>query len=138
MLTFQPRTEEELISIKAEAEKARLLEKGVYPFKVTSAAFHTSQAGNKSIKLILEVYGKDGKVHIVWDYLSSLDSFLFKTRHFCRSVGIIKKYEEGTLSELDCNNKCGNVLIGIEKNKTGQYKDKNVVLDYIRGDSFYG
>lgn len=122
-LEFQPKTEEEL-------KKSVLLDKGEYDFDVIGAEEQTSKAsGNPMIKLTLKVYGNNGETAFVYDYL--LAALEYKVKHFCDTAGLTTEYQLGILTADMCLNKCGKVKLDIQKDKTGQYEDKNVVKDYI-------
>lgn len=121
MLTFQPKTEEEL-------KKTVLLPKGEYDFEVIGAEEAVSKQGNDMIKLTLKVYDTDGTTTTVFDYL--LASLEYKVKHFCDTTGLIAEYQSGALTVDMCLNKCGKCKLDIEKDKTGKYDDKNVVKDY--------
>jgi hypothetical protein len=54
-----------------------------------------------------------------------------KLRHAAEACGLLKGYEAGSLSDADFRNKRGKLKLGIEKDKTKTYPDKNVVIDYV-------
>lgn len=124
-MKFNPMSEEELA-------KSSLLEPGVYPFEVLAASEELSKAGNEMIKLKLNVFGNSGEQVHVFDYL--LEKLAFKLRHFAEATGLLDKYESGTLSELDCENKTGFVKIAMEPGNGG-YGPKNTVKDYVVKDT---
>lgn len=122
-LEFQPKTEEEL-------NQSILLEKGEYDFDVVGAVEGTSKnSGKPMITLTLRVYAPDGNTTTVFDYL--LASVEYKVKHFCDTAGLVNEYQLGILTADMCLNKCGKCKLGIDKDETGKYKDKNVVKDYI-------
>lgn len=123
-MRFQPKTEKEV---------ARLFEKGTYRFEVTSAKEAISQSTKQPMmKLILKVFAEDGRVTTVFDNLMTGDpNWEFKLRHFCIGTGLLSKYEKGELTEKDCVDVKGEVMLKIKVDKTGQYPDKNEVEDYV-------
>lgn len=122
-LEFQPKSEEEL-------KKTILLPDGEYDFDVTGAEEAVSKtSGKEMIKLTLKVYALDGNTTPVYDYL--LSSLEYKIKHFCDTAGLQTEYQMGILTADMCLNRCGKVKLGIQKDKTGQYEDKNVVKDYV-------
>lgn len=123
-LNFKAKTEEQI-----KKESNFLLEPGDYDFEVLVATEEVSDNGNPMLKLKLGVWRQDGKQQWVFDYL--LESFPSKLRHFCDSVGLLSKYESGSLAAHDCNGRSGKCKIEIKKDKKGQYPDKNQVKDYI-------
>lgn len=120
-MRFNPMSEEELA-------RSSLLEAGTYPFEILSASEELSKAGNEMIRLKLNVFGPSGEQVHIYDYL--LEKLAFKLRHFCEATGLLTKYEDGTLSELDCEGKSGFVKIAIEPGNGG-YGPKNTVKDYV-------
>lgn len=126
MFNFNPQTEDMLA-------KASLLEKGEYSFEVQSAIQKVSRSGNSMIELILGVWDIDGRVHQVYDYL--MESMAYKIRHFCYSVGLGEKYELGGFRDSECLGKSGKCKIIIQEDKTGQYRPKNSVQDYLQLDA---
>ena len=124
-MKITPKTEKELAS-------ENLLEPGIYDVEVMEAKESVSKKGNEMIKLKLRVFSDRGERHI-YDYL--LDSVSFKVRHFCEAVGLLEIYEAGTLLAIDCFGRAGKAHIAIQKDKTGEYPDRNGVKDYIVDDS---
>lgn len=121
MLQFQPKNENELFD---------LLPEGVYQFKVVEACPHTSQTtGNQSIKLVLDVGGKELKCYLSVNYL-------FLLKHFCDTVGLEEAYQQGILSADLCKNKHGLCKVVVEDPAPGtNYFPKNVVKDFLKSDS---
>lgn len=120
-LNFTPKTEEEL--------KGPLFQKGEYDFDIIGAEDTASKAGNQMIKLLLKVYHSDGSVTQVFDYL--LETLEYKIKHFCDTTGLAIEYQSGVLDADMCLNRSGKCKLDIQKDKSGQYEDKNVVKDYI-------
>lgn len=126
-LQFTPKKEEELID---------LLEIGECDYQVYAAERKESKSsGLPMIELRMKIWDKNGQEGIVFDYLMLNDNkfSLRKIRHFCYSNGLEDFYENGKLNAFDCLNKSGKCKIGIQKDKMGQYPDKNVIADYLLG-----
>jgi hypothetical protein len=124
-MRFTPRTEKEVSNV---------FEKGKYKFSVISAKETVSKSQNEMLNLTLVIYHNSipGKSSVVNCYLlTDNPSFEYMIRHFCYSVGLENQYESGVLIASDCIGKEGIVSIGIDVDKTGQYSDKNKVLDFI-------
>lgn len=122
-----------------QAEAARkfpMLEPGEYDFQVKKACYRLSKSNNPMIELTVSVWDKQGKEFTIFDYLISTEKMGWKTRHFCEAVGLEKEYEDRSFNELLCQDKCGKVLITIQKGKPkpdgGLYPDKNVIDDYLK------
>lgn len=130
-MKFQHKSEQEII-------ESKLLPKGIYDFNVIEATEKLSKAGNEMIVIKIMVWDKKGKERNITDYL--LEAMEFKLRHFCEVTGLIDKYNNDELTDMDCLNKSGKVLINIKKGKEkpdgGFYEDKNSVEDYVKGDNF--
>lgn len=120
-MKFQPKTEEQI-------RESQLIEPGEYDFEVLSAVDHISQSGNESIKLQVRVYVGE-TIRTIFDYLSA--GMEYKLRHFCEAVGILHFYESGELLAIHCAQRAGKCKVGIQKDKTGAYPDKNVIQDYL-------
>lgn len=124
-MKFKPCTEQEL------AER-KLWAKGTYDFEIPDA-FETlsKSSGNPMIELKVRIFKPDGSSRVISDYL--LEKTGDKLRHAAEACGLLDKYNLGSLSNTDFQGKRGKLKLGIEKDKTHEYPDKNVVLDYIPG-----
>lgn len=125
-MRIKPKTEEEVATRK-------LLPEGTYPFKIDNAEEKVSKNGNDMIVLVIEVYTPDGKSTVIYDYL--MESMAYKLRHAAYACGLVAEYESGNLNDYDFKGKEGFLKLGIQKDKTGEYGDKNVVKDYIVADT---
>ncbi len=125
-MQFKPMTDEEI-------ELGNLLPPGIYPFEVFDAEECVSKKGNDMIKLKLSISDPKGQRRIMYDYL--LASMPKKLKHFAKAMGLLDKYDSGTINSADCYQRHGSVQIGIEQGAMGdngvQYPPKNVVLDYV-------
>jgi hypothetical protein len=81
------------------------------------------------IELKVKVSGPDGSARIITDYL--VEQRAYKLRHAAEACGLLDKYNTGCLTNSDFRKKRGKLKLGIEKDKTGKYPDKNVVADYV-------
>lgn len=125
-MRFSPKSAEEL-------ENDVLLEEGIYDFQVALASNEISQKGNEMLKLSLQIWDKEGRIHCIFDFL--VEAMAYKLRHFCEATGLMQKYESGDLNPNDCINKRGKVEIIIKegniKNDGSRYRNSNAVKDYI-------
>lgn len=124
-LEFTPKKDEELIS---------LLKEGEGQFTVIKATKKTSKNGNPMIELILKCWDREGNEGNIFDYIIINETIfsMRKIKHFCYAAGIEEKYESGKLNAYDCENRSGNLVIGIQSDKEGKYPDKNCVSDYLK------
>lgn len=125
-MQFKPKSEKEI-------SEENLLPNGEYDFEVTAALDAKSASGNEMIKLQLNVFDDNGNLRIIFDYL--LESMAFKLRHAADACGVIDKYESGSLVADDFMGKTGRLKLAIQKDKTGDYPDKNTVRDYIKREA---
>lgn len=115
---------------KTEAELKVVFPPGEYPAEVKSAVDAVSQKGNDMIKLGLKVFGPDGtQTSMVTDYL--MEAMLGKMLHFCEATGLMDRYNAGTLNADDCMDRQVRVKLKVDRDKSGQYPDKNSVADYV-------
>lgn len=121
-MQFTPKTEKEI------AEE-NLWPVGEYGFEITEAYDKVSNSGNEMIELKLKVFNAEGGFKFIRDYL--LESLSYKLRHAATACGAIGKYESGQLVAGDFVGATGFVKLGIDKDKTGKYPDKNAVKDYV-------
>lgn len=117
-----PRTEKEIAEMN-------LLPEGVYDFSVAKADEKISKSGNEMIELQLVIHRDDGSVTMMNDWL--LDSMARKIHNACKVMGLWTDYNNGKLDAQDFVGKTGKVSIKIEKDKGGQYADRNAVKDYV-------
>ncbi len=122
-MNFKPCTEQELADRKLWA-------KGVYDFEITDAFEKESKTkGNPMIELKVKIFGPDGGARVITDYL--LEQRGEKLRHAAEVCGLLDEYNRGSLAHTDFHHKRGKLKLGIEKDKTKTWPDKNVVLDYV-------
>lgn len=129
---FQPLSDEELNSYN-------LMDDGIYDFQVEKSTSKVSKSNNPMAELVLTVWDKSGRPHMVFDYLvfSQVALNIRKVKHFCDTVGLIEEYKNGQLRE-ELASLCGKVEIGRQEKQPKQgggfYPEKNVVVDYVTSD----
>jgi hypothetical protein len=116
---------------EADAMPPGLWKRGIYEFEVVEAKEKLSKAGNEMIEALVKVYDKEGKWQNIFDYLVSSDGMAYKVRHFAAACGMLVAYEKGELRADDFVGKTGRCQVGIQKDKNGQYPDKNTISDYL-------
>lgn len=124
-MKFAPKSEKEI------AEE-NLIKPGIYDFEIVDALEKVSKSGNEMIELKLNVFDGDAP-RIVMDYL--LESMAFKLRHAADACGLLPNYEGGSLLADDFKGRSGKLKIKIDKDKSGQYADKNGVADYVKREA---
>lgn len=121
-MRFAPKTEKEIA-------EANLWQPGNYSFEIVEATDKVSKSGNDMIELKVKVFNDEGKYILVNDYL--LESIAYKLKHAADACGLSDSYNSGSLSGMEFVGKCGTLKLKIQKDKDGQYADKNVIGDYV-------
>lgn len=120
-----------------EVSETGLWPAGKYGFEIAKATDSVSKVkpdgtgGNEMIELTVKLFNDDGQSKSVFDYLMPLESVAYKLRHASAACGLLEKYETGLLMAEDFVGKTGFLKLKIQKDKTGQYPDKNVIADYV-------
>lgn len=131
-MRFQPKTEKEI-------QEANLWPAGIYDFEILpdtkigansySTCDRVSKSGNDMIQLVVKVVNDEGRDRVVIDYL--MEQIEYKLRHAAVACGLEDEYESGQLHADQFIGKTGKLKLKIEKDKNGQYADKNAVADYV-------
>lgn len=122
-MRFTPKSENEIAS-------ENLLAPGVYGFEIADAEDAVSKAsGADMIKLTVHVFSEDGSPVTIFDYL--MEKVAYKLRHAADVCGLLGKYERGALEAIDFRGKTGRCKVAVQKDKSGQFPDKNSIADYI-------
>lgn len=117
---------------KDESELSKLLQPGEYDLEITEAEDTVVKGTDREqIKLRVAVWDGDRIRARIFDYLN--ESVAYKIRHICEATGQMAKYESGELKATDLLGKMCKGKIVIEKDKKGQYPDKNKIQDYLKG-----
>jgi hypothetical protein len=126
------------VMTEEEIQALNLVDEGIYDFEVVKATQKTSKSGNQMIELQLAIWDDKGKNHIVFDYLVSITSMIYKIKHFCDTVGLTAEYQSGNFDVMQCEGRRGKVHIIVQAGQPnpngGMYSDKNAVRDYVIDD----
>lgn len=125
-MQFQPKSEQEIV-------EENLWPAGEYDYEIVAAYDKTSKSGNEMIELKVVIYNDQGKSQHISDYL--LEGVPLKLRNAAYANGLGADYESGELRSRDFEDKTGVCRVGIQKDKAGQYPDKNVIYDYLMKDA---
>lgn len=118
-----------------EDQMRNVLEKGEYPFHVKSIMEKPTKKGtNKMLEVELSILDINGKECTIKDWIMlDMDEMLWKLRHFSATLGLLDKYEDGTLDARDFLNKNGVVRLSIaDYEKDGELRKINRVSDYLQ------
>lgn len=138
MLSYQftPKTDEEIEAIKNQ----NLLPEGNYSFVIREAKQRLSSTGNPMIEVLISIVDNNGNNRNIKDYLLSTDKMIYKLKHLCDSIGVLKDYERGILDLVKFVNQKGQAKIIIQKGGVSAdgslYPDKNAVKDYLKRSEF--
>lgn len=115
--------------VAGERKAQKLFPKGDYEFVVTEAEEKQSAAGNLMIALSIEVADARGNKTTVKDYLVAKRAA--KIRRAAQACGLGDRFNTGSMRDSEFIERRGRLRLGIEKDKSGEYPDKNIVVDYI-------
>jgi hypothetical protein len=119
---FPPKSEREII------EESLIPDGTECDFEVIEAKDTVSKKGNDMIALTLRVFRDDGRTSQLRDWL--LPSIPMKLLRFCEATGLKDKYDSGSLAAADCAGRAGKLVVGVQKDKTGEYPDQNSIKSY--------
>jgi hypothetical protein len=126
-MRFAPKSENE---IAADG----LLTPGIYDFQITDAEDAISKAsGAEMIKLTINVFNEDGTATVIYDYL--MEKVAYKLRHAAEACGLLGAYDRGELDAIDFRDRTGRCKVAVQKDRSGQYPDKNSIADYLKSDT---
>lgn len=125
-MRFAPKSDTEIEMERAKATGVWL--SGIYDFEITNAEDKISSKGNEMLVLTVAIFDKDGDRKHVTDYL--LEAIAHKLKHAALACGLTAKYDLGTLVAMDFIGCTGRLRLGIETDRTGNFPDKNRILDY--------
>ncbi len=124
-MRFTPKTEEQVSA-------GSLFPKGEYDFEVFAATDTRSKSsGAEMLALQVDVYNIDGHKTRIFDYLLDGERSAYKLRHFAEAIGMLEAYATGELKDYQCVGRTGTCKVNIQKDKTGDYPDKNTITDYV-------
>lgn len=117
-----------------EDQRRGLIDKGEYTFQV--AAIEQKRTSNGKYDMLavdLIVWDITNRERKLKDWIVFAEEMDWKFRHFCKSLGLLQQYEEGSIEVQHFPGKKGKVKVG---QKDGQTKDGdtrlvNFVMDYL-------
>jgi hypothetical protein len=121
-MDFEPKSAKEIGTLE-------LIRQGIYGFSISEALDKQSKAGNEMIELKLRIIDRNGHEKLITDYLVAARAG--KLRNAAEACGILAKYESGSLTAADFIGCSGRVRVGIQRDRSGGFQDRNVVVDYV-------
>jgi len=120
------------MEFKPEDAGAGILKDGEYNFEVATALDTVSKfnEGEEQIQLNLRIF-HDGGVVFLNQWLSP--SKTWKIKQFAFSVGLVDRFEAGTLTAADCLDKAGKLKLGQYEDKSGT--TRNSVFKYLESET---
>lgn len=118
-----------------EANEARLLPKGDYDFEITKAEQKTSKIkppateGRPMLAITHRIFVGES-FRLLTSYFMLDDDRFGQLRNICEALGILDKYEAGTLEPADFDQGCGKLKLGVKHNDF-KGEDENKVSRYI-------
>lgn len=122
-MKFQPKTEKELA-------EANLWPVGHYAYEILESEEATDKNQNPMFKLKVKVFKDNGASQNLFDYVSPA-WMEYKLRHLADACGLLAEYEQGEIEDYQLVGKTGMCKVVIQKDKTGQYPDRNGIADYL-------
>ena len=122
-ITIDPKSLEEIEQMKMERLKEQLLEEGEHEFTVNEAHEMMSKKGDPMLKLVLGVKHNEKK-YVIFDYVLCTNTWMFKLRALCASLGLLEMYESGSIEASKIRGKKGFAYFSLENDKTYGWKSK--------------
>jgi hypothetical protein len=85
---YEPMSEEQALKARYQ-----MLDDGIYKAVIEHAEGKPSSKGNPMAVLTMRVWSKDGTPKELMDYLPMIPSMIWKARHLCEALGMIKEFE---------------------------------------------
>ncbi len=120
------------MEFKPEDAGTGILSAGEYNFEVAAAEDTISKFNDEEeqIQLSLRIF-HDGGVVFLNQWLSP--SKTWKIKQFAFSVGLVDRFESGTLTAADCLDKAGKLKLGQYEDKSGT--TRNSVFKYLESET---
>jgi hypothetical protein len=126
-MKFDPKSAQDVASLS-------VIKSGVYQFLISEAVDKVSKtSGSEMIELKLQITDRNGHKRIVTDFLVAARAAT--VRSAAEACGLLTKYSSGSLSAADFLGCSGRARIGIERDRSGRYAPKNIVIDYVANGS---
>jgi len=136
MTDYSTMTDEQ---IEKEYQESNLIPKGTicdfevlpeitYGTKTIKTEDKNSSSGNPMTVLVQKVYYGEDQFKIIINYHTFATLFTERqARHAAKTLGLPRE----KFSAENCIGKSGKCIVGIEKDKTGEYPNKNKIIEYL-------
>lgn len=117
------------VTPKTDEELSNVWNGGWYPATIENAVEGLSSKNAAMLTLTVKAYdNENGRSKELKDYI--VDAVAYKVKHACEACGLLGDYERGHVDPQKMVSVNLEVKLGIEQDKTGQYPDKNKIIDY--------
>lgn len=107
-----------------------LIPDGEYDAEIAEAEDTTSKKGNAMMKLNVKVWAGNGGPRVVFDYIVDPHS-IWKLKQIAAAIGKNDVFASGEMGPSHIRGESVRVAIKTQKDKTGEFEDKNVVARYL-------
>lgn len=107
-----------------------LIPDGEYDGEIAAAEDKLSKKGSEMIEAKVRVWAGGGGPRLVFDYIVNPGS-LYKLKQIAAASGQMAKYETGAMGADDIRGISVRVSVKTQKDKTGDFPDKNVIARYL-------
>lgn len=107
-----------------------LIPDGEYDAEIAAAEEAESKKGNAMMKLTVRVWAGGGGPRTVFDYIVDPHS-IWKLKQIAAAIGKQDVFESGDMGPGEIAGESVRVAIKTQKDRTGQFEDKNVVARYL-------
>lgn len=104
---------------------------GVVDFKINQAAETLSKKGVPMFRFVINLRDAQGREGVIYEYLLHEDMWIPKLRRFARAVGLLEKFETGTMDAEDFLYKEGSCRVDEKEDSFGKV---NNIVKYIYPD----
>jgi hypothetical protein len=129
---FTPRSEKEIAAdylLPAGNYRFEILPRATLGKRDVETGDTVSKNGDDMIALVVKVYNAQGGGRVVLDYL--LGRYPKKLRQAAIACDLLNEYATGSISGASFVGRTGMLKLTVEKDKTGEYADKNAVAAYL-------
>ena len=135
-MRYTPFTEEQI-------QTQHIVPAGNYVFKVIDVQTMKNgyamvdKNGNDMARIKVMIYDENHNERFIYTYITGADTFAYKLRHLCKTIGMLKEYEAGTFNINHTIGKQGECQVVIRKGQTksdgsgDMWPDQNDIKDFV-------
>lgn len=107
-----------------------LIPDGEYDAEIATAEEARSKSGKEMLKLTVKVWAGGGGPRTVFDYVVNPET-LWRLKQIAGAVGKNDLFDSGEMGPREIQGESVRVAIKTQKDKKGQFEDKNVIARYL-------